>query len=188
VTSQRKVVIVATIMTDRAGVHQKGTFSLFDMINNVKKEPEFRKAGAIATFIGVVRGENVKCQPVEKLKLEAYEEKANDILTNICDDLRKRTGIIDVQIHHLLGEFNVGEDLVYVLVAGSHRKNTFSVLEEAVERYKKEAPIFKKEHVVTREGTKEAYWITERESHPRKMAKQKSRKVIRKQEKQFMWR
>jgi molybdopterin synthase catalytic subunit len=72
-------------------------------------------------------------------------------------------GIMDVQIHHLLGEFNVGEDLVYVLVAGSHRKQVFTVLEEAVERYKKEAPIFKKEHVVTKKGEAKAYWVEEPE-------------------------
>ena len=39
------------------------------------------------------------------------------------------------------GEFNVGEDLVYVSVAGSHRTDVFPALREAVERYKSEAPI-----------------------------------------------
>jgi molybdopterin synthase catalytic subunit len=148
-------------MKERAGVHQKGTFSLLDMINNVKNKPNFKKAGAIALFIGVVRGETRKGEEVEKLELQAYEEKADLTLNGICDELRKKPGLIDVQIHHLLGEFNIGEDLVYVLVAGSHRENMFSALEEAVERYKKEAPIFKKEHVVTQEGKKVAYWTTE---------------------------
>jgi molybdopterin synthase catalytic subunit len=69
---------------------------------------------------------------------------------------------VDVQIHHLLGEFDVGEDLVYVMVAGSHRKQVFPVLEEAVERYKKEAPIFKKELITTGKGAKKAYWTAER--------------------------
>ena len=150
-------------MMNRAGVHQKGTFSLPDMINNVKNEPSFKKAGAITLFIGVVRGEAKKGEKVQKLELEAYEEKANQTLTNICDDLRKKPGITDVQIHHLLGEFNVGEDLVYVLVAGSHRQNIFPVLEEAVERYKNQAPIFKKEYVLTKQGEKKAYWLEEKD-------------------------
>lgn len=68
---------------------------------------------------------------------------------------------INVQIHHLLGEFKVGEDLVYVLVAGEHRQQVFPVLEEAVERYKREAPVFKKESVITREGRAKAFWKTE---------------------------
>jgi molybdopterin synthase catalytic subunit len=152
------------IMANRAGVHQKGTFSLLDMIDNVKNETNFKKAGAITLFIGVVRGQAEKAEKVQKLELEAYEEKANQVLMNICDQLRKKPGVIDVQIHHLLGEFSVGEDLVYVLVAGSHRENIFSVLEEAVERYKSEAPIFKKEHVLTEKGEKKAYWLSEKEN------------------------
>jgi len=151
-------------MANRAGVHQKGTFSLLDMISNVKNETNFKKAGAITLFIGVVRGQAEKAEKVQKLELEAYEEKANQVLMNICDELRKKPGVIDVQIHHLLGEFSVGEDLVYVLVAGSHRENIFSVLEEAVKRYKSEAPIFKKEHVLTEKGEKKAYWLSEREN------------------------
>ena len=136
------------------------------MTNNVKKEPNFKKAGAITMFIGVVRGETEKGEKVEKLELEAYEEKANQTLTRICDDLRKKPGVTDVQIHHLLGEFSAGEDLVYVLVAGSHRQNIFPVLEEAVERYKSEAPIFKKEHIITEKGEKKAYWLQEKDNRP----------------------
>ena len=135
------------------------------MINNVKNEHSFRKAGAITLLIGVVRGEAKRGERVQKLELEAYEEKANQVLTSICDDLRKKPGVIDVQIHHLLGEFSVGEDLVYVLVAGSHRQNIFPVLEEAVERYKSQAPIFKKEHVLTEQGEKKAYWLEEKDNN-----------------------
>jgi molybdopterin synthase catalytic subunit len=154
------VVIVPT----RARVHEKETFSVIDMINKVKNEKAFRKAGAIALFIGVVRGETLRHEKVQKLVLEAYEEKADEALANICDNLRKKHGIVDVQIHHLLGEFSAGEELVYVLVAGDHRKSVFPVLEEAVERYKKEAPIFKKEYVVSEKGKTRAYWITEKEN------------------------
>lgn len=112
-------------------------------------------------FIGSVRGETSRGETVKKLELEAYEEKANEVLDQICRDLRNKTGVIDVQIHHFIGDFSVGEDLVYVLVAGSHRKDVFPVLEEAVERYKKEAPIFKKEYVVDEEGKPKSYWVSE---------------------------
>jgi len=115
-------------------------------------------------FVGVVRGEAKKGEKVQKLELEAYEDKADQVLTKICDDLRKKPEVIDVQIHHLLGEFSVGDDMVYVLVAGSHRENIFSVLEEAVERYKSEAPIFKKEYVLTEKGEKKAYWLEEKDN------------------------
>lgn len=152
---------MVSIVLIRAGVHEKGKFCLLDIVNNAKTKDDFEKAGAIALFIGTVRGETTKGEKVKKLMLEAYEDKANDVLASICNDLRKKADIVDVQIHHLLGEFSVGEDLVYVLVAGSHRKSVFSVLEEAVERYKKEAPIFKKEYRIDEKGKITAHWVNE---------------------------
>ncbi len=144
-----------------AGLHQKGSFSLGDLMENVRNNPSFSDAGAVALVVGVVRGASERGEKVEELKLEAYEEKAEEVLLGICNDLRRRKGIVDVQIHHLLGEFSVGEEMVYVLVAGSHRKEVFSVLELAVDRYKREAPIFKQEQVLDKNGRRRAYWVEE---------------------------
>jgi molybdopterin synthase catalytic subunit len=152
------------------GIHKKGELSLSKLLKSVKERAEFRRAGAIATFVGVVRGETLDGENVERLELQAYEEEANKVLGGICEELKKREGVVDVQIHHFVGEFSVGEDLVYVVVAGAHRENVFGVLREAVERYKSEAPVFKKEHVVNETGAKESYWVSERE------AQQKHRK------------
>jgi len=150
-------------LTTHAGVHEKGTFSVLDLLNNAKNSENYEKAGALTLFIGVARGETLKGEKVQKLTMEAYEEKANDVLTQICEDLTKKPGIVDVQVHHLLGEFNVGEDLVYVLVAGSHRSDVFPVLREAVERYKSEVPVFKKEQIVDAKGSVTEYWVSEKE-------------------------
>jgi molybdopterin synthase catalytic subunit len=154
-------------LTRHAGVHEKGTFSLSDVIASTKKNSRFNEAGAIALFIGVVRGETLEEEKrtVQKLTIEAYEEKANEVLEKICDDLSKKPGIIDVQIHHLLGEFSVGEELVYISVAGSHRTNVFPVLQEATEKYKAEAPVFKKELTTDDKGATAEYWVSEKESH-----------------------
>jgi molybdopterin synthase catalytic subunit len=152
-------------LTGHAGVHEKGALSVSDLLSNIKKNGNFEKAGAIALFIGVARGETLEGEKVQKLTLEAYEEKANEVLAKICSDLSQKPGIVDVQIHHLLGEFNVGEDLVYVSVAGSHRTDIFLVLREAVERYKNEAPIFKKERVISAKGSATEYWVSEKAKH-----------------------
>jgi molybdopterin synthase catalytic subunit len=151
-------------LTIHAGVHEKGTFSISDLIGNARKSANFEKTGAIALFIGVARGETLSGEKVQKLTLEAYEEKANEVLAKICDDLSRKPGIVDVQIHHLLGEFTIGEDLVYVSVAGSHRTDVFPVLREAVERYKSEVPIFKKERVINRKGSVTEHWVSEKEN------------------------
>ena len=149
-------------MSTKAGVHQKGSFTAQDAIDKIKQDPNYHKAGAIGLFIGVVRGETFEGEKVEKLQLEAYEEKANAVLERICDDLTQKPGIVNVQIHHLLGEFKVGDDLVYVSVAGAHREDVFPVLREAVERYKSEAPVFKKEHIVDAKGATAEYWVSEK--------------------------
>ena len=149
-------------MSSNAGVHEKGTFTAQDAIDNIKRDPNYHKAGAIGLFIGVVRGETLEGEKVEKLKLEAYEEKADEVLGKICSDLSQKHGIVNVQIHHLLGEFKVGDDLVYVAVAGAHRTDVFPVLREAVERYKNEAPVFKKEHVIDAKGSASEYWVAEK--------------------------
>ncbi len=149
-------------MTEQAGVHEKGTFGIQNLLDNIRKNPDFSKAGAVAIFIGVVRGENNEGQKVVNMKLEAYEEKANETLVNIVKELQRKKGIVDVQIHHLLGEFNVGDEVVFASVAGSHRSETFDVLREAVERYKHEAPVFKKEGIIGGKGEKTEYWVSEK--------------------------
>ena len=150
------------------GIHKKGEFSFSELLQSVKGHSDFHKTGAIATFVGVVRGTSLNGENVDGLELEAYDEQANNVLGGICEDLKKREGVVDVQIHHFVGEFSVGEDLVYVVVAGGHRQNVFGVLQEAVERYKSEAPIFKKEHVFDETGAKESYWVSEREAKKRR--------------------
>lgn len=150
------------------GIHEKGGLSLTDLLKSVKKRADFHKAGALAMFIGVVRGETLGGENVERLELEAYEEEANKILGEICEELKKRKGIIDVQIHHFVGDFGAGEDLVYVLVAGAHRENVFGVLSEAVERYKHEAPVFKKEHRMGETGVMKSYWVSEHEEQEKR--------------------
>lgn len=151
-------------MTQHAGVHEKDDFNLQTLMDSIRKNKNYDETGAIGLFIGVVRGENNEGQKVKKLTMEAYEEKANEVLEDICVNLQKTPGIIDVQIHHLLGDFQVGEDIVYVSVAGSHRPEVFDVLREAVERYKHEAPVFKKEQVVDEKGLTRESWVSEKEN------------------------
>lgn len=153
------------IVGNHSGVHEKGTFNVNDLINGIKQKQDFTKTGAIGLFIGVARGETLEGEKVEKLSIEAYEEKADQVLEKICTDLTKKPGIVDVRIHHLLGEFKVGDELVYVAVAGSHRTQLFPVLQEAVERYKREVPIFKKERVINEKGNTSEYWVSEKNHH-----------------------
>jgi molybdopterin synthase catalytic subunit len=87
-------------MIQHSGVHEKGQFNLLDLINNAKRNEEFVKAGAIAVFIGVVRGETFEGKKVVNLKMEAYEEKANEVLTTISKELSKKPWFMFLWLVH----------------------------------------------------------------------------------------
>ena len=48
------------------GIHKKDEFSFFDLLEAVKSKKNFHKVGAIATFVGVVRGETLDGKDVEE--------------------------------------------------------------------------------------------------------------------------
>lgn len=141
--------------TYSVGVHEKGEITLEGVLRRVRENPELREAGAIACFIGIVRGKGPRGELVRKLVLEAYKEEAEKSLEKIARELLERPGIVDIRIHHVVGELEVGEDIVYIIVAGSHRDAVFEVLRDAVERMKREATIWKKE--ITDQGE---YWVS----------------------------
>ena len=142
----------------RTGIDKKGMVSLQDLINFTKSTPKSDHVGAMVTFTGTVRGFTHEGDEVEKLELEAYDEVAERALQSISDELRKKPGIVDVLIHHLIGTFTVGEEMVYVVVTGRSRKEVFATLMTAVERYKHEVPIWKKEYL----KAGKSYWISEK--------------------------
>jgi molybdopterin synthase catalytic subunit len=144
-------------MKIQSGVYEKGTVSLQDVLTEIRKHPNISKAGDIVSFTGIVRGEAPKGGKVTKIKIEAYKEQADKILRAISDDIRKLKGIIEAIIVHLVGEFSVGEEMVYVVIAGAHREESFDAISQVVNRYKKEAPFWKKEYL----STGESYWIEE---------------------------
>ncbi len=123
------------------------------LIKKVQKNPAIRKAGAIGTFTGIVR-EYTDGMQTRVLEFEKYEKMADASIEQICTELKQREGIMDVVIHHKIGRVEPGEDIVYIVVASSHRTQLFPVLSEALERVKSEVPIWKKEITVDGE-----FWV-----------------------------
>ena len=135
----------------KGGIFKKGEVTLEEVIAAVRENSDFYKAGAIVSFVGVVRGVTKEGEEVLGLELEAYEEKAEEVLLEIVREIESRKDIVDARIFHAVGDFSVGEDLVYVVLAGGHREDLFPALKEAVESYKKRAYIWKKEKTISGE-------------------------------------
>ena len=127
------------------------------LVKKVRNNPAIRNAGAIGTFTGIVR-EITGDMQTETLEFEQYEDIARESIERICTELKEKDGIMDVVIHHKTGTIGPGEDIVYIVVASSHRTQLFPVLSEAIERVKHEVPIWKKE--MTTDGE---FWVHDHE-------------------------
>ncbi|MFX1325438.1 MAG: molybdenum cofactor biosynthesis protein MoaE [Promethearchaeota archaeon] len=138
-----------------SGIYHKGKITLESIIASVKKNKNIGEAGAIHTFTGIVRSSSKSGKAVVSMKIDAFNELANESIIKICDKLKQKKGIIDVKIVHLKGDFELSDDLVYVVVASAHRQEGFDIISEAVELYKKEIAVWKKENFV--DGSSE--WI-----------------------------
>lgn len=139
------------------GLHRKGEISLDQIIDYMKNLQAYHQAGALACFLGIVREDPIRDtgSKVTHLEYEAYTEVALRKLEEIRADAKRRGGIVEVAIHHIIDSVEVGEPSLFVVVLGKHRQETFPALAETVERVKKEVPIWKKEHT-----SKEAYWVS----------------------------
>ena len=139
------------------GLHRKGEVSLTQIIDYIRNFPTYHQAGAIACFVGVVREDPIhdSDSKVTRLEYEAYAEVALKRMAEIRADAKRRDGIVEVAIHHIIDSLEVGEPSLFVVVLGKHRQEVFPTLSETVERVKKEVPIWKKEYT-----SKEAYWVS----------------------------
>lgn len=102
-------------------------------------------AGAIVTFVGVVR-DNARGQSVTHLEYEAYAPAAERKLAQIGEEIAGRWGIDQVAISHRTGSLGVGETSVVISVSSPHREAAFDACRYAIERIKEIVPIWKKEH------------------------------------------
>ncbi len=129
----------------KSGIYNKGEVDLASIIQSIKKGSKIEEAGSIHTFTGIVRSSSQTGKSVVSMKIDAYNDLANKSINKICTNLKQEKGIIDIKIIHLKGDFKLSEDLVYVIVASAHRKEGFEVIEKAIEMYKKEITVWKKE-------------------------------------------
>ncbi len=138
-----------------SGIYSKGKITLDQIINSIKNNPNIPQVGSIITFSGIVRETSKDGKPVIRMKIDAYRELANNSILKICEKLKEKKGIIDVKIIHLKGDFELSEDLVYVVVASAHREEGFDAIIKAVDMYKKEIAVWKREDFI--DGTSE--WV-----------------------------
>lgn len=102
-------------------------------------------AGAITTFVGLVRDHNVG-RKVLWLDYEAYAPLAEKALSIIIAEAEAQWAGARMAIHHRTGKLAIGEASVVIAVATPHRADAFAACRYAIERIKQIVPIWKHEH------------------------------------------
>jgi len=100
--------------------------------------------GAVVLFLGTARdgsGDRV----VEGLEYSAYRPMAEARLERIAVELEAATPGLAVAIAHRLGRLGVGEISVVIATASPHREEAYRANRQALERLKREVPIWKRE-------------------------------------------
>ena len=117
-------------------------------------------AGAICTFIGVVR-DTSRGRSVTHLEYEAYGEMATAEMRKIAGEIAEKWPEARVAMAHRTGRLEIGEASVVVSVSCPHRAEAIDACRWGIDRLKESVPIWKKEHAT--DGT---YWIEGDDSTP----------------------
>lgn len=102
-------------------------------------------AGAVVTFLGVVRDDG---GALSRMEIEHYPGMTEKALVAIAADAASRWALIDIQIIHRYGTLRPGEAIMMVATASRHREAAFQAAEFLMDYLKSRAPFWKKEFTV----------------------------------------
>jgi molybdopterin synthase catalytic subunit len=113
-------------------------------LDAVVDEVRSPQAGAIATFTGTTRVQS-RGRTVLHLDYEAYEEMAEQVMTQIAEELKGRYDLCEIAIHHRTGRVDIGEASVMIAVSAPHRQDALAACKDAIDTLKSQVPLWKKE-------------------------------------------
>lgn len=98
-------------------------------------------AGAIASFVGMVRGDG----GLLSMTLDYYPGMCESEIAAHAAEARKRWPILGLRIVHRIGRLVPGDRIVFVGVASQHRQAAFEAAEFLMDYLKTRAPFWKLE-------------------------------------------
>ena len=104
-------------------------------------------SGAVVVFLGVVRDNSDGRDGVRSLTYEAYEEAAVAKLADVATEARRAWPVIDrLALLHRIGDLELSEASVAVVVSSPHRAEAFEAARFCIDTLKETVPIWKREH------------------------------------------
>ena len=131
----------------------------FDLNAEIQSIGSIKKIRGIANLIGVVRDSQNEKDELISLELEHYPGMTEKAIMSICRDALKRWKINFVSVIHRVGNLKTGDNIVLVITASAHRKESFKSAEFIMDFLKSRAPIWKKEHYKTHSS-----WVQSKET------------------------
>jgi molybdopterin synthase catalytic subunit len=110
----------------------------------VVEEVTSGEAGAVATFVGTTRVHS-RGRTVTSLEYEAYEGMAEQVMSEIADELAARYELCAIAIHHRIGRVGIGERSVVIAVSAPHRQDALAACKDTIDTLKERVPLWKKE-------------------------------------------
>lgn len=114
--------------------------------------------GAIVSFTGLCRDEGGQ---LSALHLEHYPAMAEAKLRQIAEIAQQRFSLKALSLIHRFGRIDVGEQIVLVIAASSHRQAAFDGANFVMDYLKTEAPFWKKEEAA--DGSKRE-WVSAKDA------------------------
>lgn len=118
-------------------------------IDRCVKEVAHAGAGAVVVMVGLVRDHTNKGGQrvgVSRLDYEAYVEMAEGVISDVVVGVEGEHPGVRGYVEHRVGSLPVGGVAVVVVASSPHRKDAFVACEKIIDRLKKDAPIWKREH------------------------------------------
>ena len=115
-------------------------------------------AGAVASFVGVVRGE-ADGRRLTSLILEHYPAMTEASLAEIAKTAANRWQLTGCTIIHRVGELTPGDRIVLAAAASAHRADALAATAFLIDWLKTDAPFWKRENFA--DGT--SHWVSARD-------------------------
>ena len=116
---------------------------------NFNLEDEFSKIknnnnGGYSFFLGTVR-EDIQSenQKIDSIFLECYQSLAIKQLSNISNQAIKNWDLNNCLIIHRIGKLSIGEKIVLIITASSHRENAIRACEFIIDNLKVNVALWK---------------------------------------------
>lgn len=105
-----------------------------EWIQEIKEQCEPESLGMILIHNGIVRATSKDGQPVKGMRL-SYDKTG---LLECINEMKKKDGIAGIKVWINEGTLRIGDDIMYVLVAGRFRTDVLPVFQELLTKIKKE--------------------------------------------------